>query len=65
VVGFYKTHWHSSFFFFLDEKETKNQDETPTPIFFSHKKPRNTAEKIAVRTVSPKSAAPLLTHAVV
>jgi hypothetical protein len=49
----------------LDQKETKNQDETPTPIFFSHKKPRNTAEKIAVRTVSPKSAAPLLTHAVV
>jgi hypothetical protein len=25
-------------FFFLDEKETKNQDNSPTSILFSHKK---------------------------
>ena len=30
---------HIFIFFFLDKKETKNQDETPTPIFLSHENP--------------------------
>jgi hypothetical protein len=51
-------------FFFLDEKETKSQDETPTSILFPHKTLRKATEKIAVRTVSPKSAALLPTYIV-
>ena len=34
----------------------------PTPIFFSLKSLRNAAEKIVVRTISPKAAALLPTY---
>ena len=51
-------------FFLLEQKETKIQDERPTPIFFSPKSLRNTAEKIAVRSLSPKPTALLPTYAV-
>jgi hypothetical protein len=37
-------------FFFLDEKEPKNQERTPTPIFFGTHSAK-TPEKIVVRTV--------------
>jgi hypothetical protein len=37
-------------FFFLDEKEPKNQERTPTPIFFGAHSAR-IPEKIVVRTV--------------
>jgi len=49
----------------LDQKEAKNQGETPNPILFSRKSPRNATEKIVFHTVSPKSAAPLPTYAAV
>lgn len=49
-------------FFLLGKKEPKSQDETPTPIFSHTKSLRNASEKIVVRTVSPKTAAPLPTY---
>jgi hypothetical protein len=38
----------------LDQKEAKNQGETPNPILFSRKNLRNSTEKIVFRAVSPK-----------
>jgi len=49
-------------FFFLEKKETKIQGETPNP-FFLHTGLRSAARKNVFRTVSPKSAAPLPTCA--
>jgi hypothetical protein len=49
-------------FFFLKKKEPKIQGERPTPILFSHKSLRSAAEKIAVRSLSPKSTALLPTY---
>jgi hypothetical protein len=47
----------------LNRKETKNQGERPTPILFlAQKSLRNATEKIAVRSLPPKSAALLPTY---
>jgi|JI10StandDraft_1071094.scaffolds.fasta_scaffold94119_2 hypothetical protein len=47
-------------FFFLEKKEPKIQGERPTSIYPAKKLPR-----MAVRPLSPKAAAPLLTYAAV
>ena len=47
----------------VTKKEPKIQGERPIPILFSLKCLRSAAEKIVVRTLSPKAAALLPTYA--
>jgi hypothetical protein len=46
----------------LKKKNQKFKAKDQLQSFSRSKKPRNTTEKIVVRTLSPKAAAPLLTY---
>jgi hypothetical protein len=52
-------------FFFLDEKEPKNQAKTPNPFFFTQKAFASPPEKLGFRSVLAKPTAPLPTYALV
>ena len=49
-------------FFFLDEKEPKNQAKTPNPFFIAQKILALAPEKLVFRAVLAKPTAQLLTY---